>query len=268
MEQSAVRPHEGKSDSSTRLAQTLTVIIIAGNEEEDLPACLRSIEPLGCRVALIDGGSQDATARIARQAGADVVNRPFDNFPNQRSFAYEQATTPWILQIDADERLTGELCREITQTLERPAFDAYRLPFRVSFMGREMRFSGLGRQQVLRLFKKEAAQFQKTRHVHESLDIPEHKIGVLTKHVRHRPYKDLAEYLAKCEWYTDLAAKDFVAAGKKLSWRHHLIPAWEFLHCYVLRLGFLDGFPGFAWAFLSAYHKRVRYAKVRQLLSQ
>lgn len=244
------------------------VVIIATNEERDLPACLDSVRSLRCPILLVDGGSRDGTRDIARKAGARVLERPFDDFARQRRYALERASTPWILQLDADERVSPGLAREIARVMgaKTPRYGAYRIPFQVSFMGRRMRFSGLGTQKVLRLFRKDAVELRGDRSVHEAYRVTAPRIGDLRHPIFHHPYADLAEYAAKCELYTDLAARDFAANGGKLSWRHDWIPAWEFFQRFILRLGFLDGFPGLLWAVLSAYHSKVRYGKIRRLL--
>lgn len=245
-------------------------MIVAVNEERDLPACLDSVRALRCPILLVDGGSRDATRDIARKAGARVLERPFDDFAKQRLYALEQTSTPWILQLDADERVGPDLAREIVRVMDEktPAsFDAYRIPFQVSFMGRRMRFTGLGNQKVLRLFRKDAVELCLGRSVHEAYRVRTSRIGSLQHPIFHHPYADLGEYAAKCKLYTDLAARDFIAGGGRLSWRHDWIPAWEFFQRFILRLGFLDGFPGLLWAVLSAYHSKVRYGKIQRLLN-
>jgi glycosyltransferase involved in cell wall biosynthesis len=246
----------------------LTALIIAQNEEEDLPRCLDSLKPLECRILVIDGGSSDQTRAVADQSGAQVLLRPFDDFTSQRSFALSQVETPWVLQIDCDERLSPELAAEIKSLIEKDSADAALLPFQIEFMNQRMRFSGLGGEKHLRLFKKEKIRVLQDRSVHEGYAVADSsRLVTLRGKVLHRPYKNLGEYMVKCELYTDLAAKDFVQRGRTLSLRHRFIPAWEFFSRYILRLGILDGVPGLTWALLSAYHKKVRYFKVRQLLN-
>ena len=178
-------------------------------------------------------------------------------------------TTPWVLQIDADERLTPTLASGITAALASDTADAYMIGFAVEFMGRVMRFSGLNHERHLRLFKNDAVTFHQDKSVHESFTLAgASRLGSLPGKMFHRPYADLPEYLRKCELYTDLAAKDFVSKGKRLSWRHDYLAAWEMFRCLFLRLGVLDGLPGFFWALLSAYHKQVRIYKIRRLLTQ
>lgn len=246
----------------------LTTIILATNEEEDLPGCLESLKSLNCRIIVIDGGSADQTPCLARNGGAEVHVRPFDNFTEQRRHALSLVQTPWALMLDADERLSPDLAQEIKEAVQKDEADAYELPFEIQFMRRHMRFSGLGKEKHMRLFKTQMVELKQGLGVHEIFVVGSKRIGRLKNPVRHRPYKNLAEYLSKCNLYTDLATQDFLKNGKKLSWRHGWIPAWEFFRVYFLRLGILDGVPGLAWALLSAYHRRVRYDKIANLLKK
>lgn len=244
----------------------ITVLILASNEEEDLPAAIASVKEVAQEILVVDGGSKDSTKETARRLGAKVVERPFDNFTNQRDFGMSQASEPWILSLDADERLSAQAAKEIPQVIQSQEYAGYEIPFETEFMGRVMRFSGLSGEKHLRLLRKSAARMKPGLQVHERFEV-EGKTRLLSGVIRHRPYKNLSEYLAKCELYTDLAAQDFVRKGKRLSWRHSLIPCYEFFRCYFLRLGILDGYPGLIWSALGAYHRYLRYAKARRLLA-
>jgi len=165
--------------------------------------------------------------------------------------------------LDADERLSGPLASEVREAVQLNSFEAFEIPFQTEFMGRLMRFSGLGGEKHPRFFRKEAVAWTSGRSVHEKLAIHSGRLGRLRGAILHRPYRDLREYLEKAERYTDLAARDFAANGRTLSWRHEWIPAYEFVRSYFLNLGFLDGLPGLVWAALSAYHRRLRFFKIR-----
>ena len=241
----------------------LSVLILATNEKEDLPACIESVKGLCDEIIVIDGDSTDGTVAVAENLGAKVFNRRFDNFTQQRRFGLSRASGDWILSLDADERVTPALAQEISAILRLTTnYDGYQIPFEVSFMGKIMRFSGLGNESHLRLFRKDKVELASGRSVHEVYQLASDKIGKLEGKITHRPYRDITEYLLKCESYADLWVSDFIRNNKKLSWRYHLVPAYEFFRCYIAALGFLDGLPGFVWAALSAYHRKVRIKKV------
>lgn len=245
----------------------LSVLILATNEAEDIGVCVESARSSAQEIVVIDGGSSDKTVEIARSLGAKVFERSFDDFTSQRAFGLEQTAGEWVLSLDADERLSPNLAQEISAVLASTQRDGYVIPFEVQFMGKTMRHSGLGGETHLRLFRKDKVKLAKNHSVHEVYELPPgSRVGRLGGFIKHRPYRDIAEYLIKCDFYADLYARDFLSAKKTLSLRHQLVPAYEFFRCYFLRLGFLDGFPGLAWAALSAYHRKTRLAKIRTLL--
>ncbi|MBI4368702.1 MAG: glycosyltransferase family 2 protein [Elusimicrobia bacterium] len=247
----------------------LSVYILAANEEEDLPGAIESARDLAHEIVVIDGGSTDRTVELAEELGCRVARRDFDNFTNQRRFALTQVQGPWVLSLDADERLTTALVREIHDLLTAIGASnpvgAYRLPFVIRFMNQTMRFGGLGRERHVRLFRKDRVTMAEGRGVHEIYQIKEGLTGDLKNPIIHRPYRDLMEYLSKAELYTSLAAQDFLRLGHNLGFRHAWAPFYEFLRCFIFRLGFLDGFAGFVWALLSGYHRLMKLTKIRRL---
>jgi len=210
----------------------------------------------------VDGGSRDRTREIVRDAGGVLVERPFDDFASQKQAAVDACSGEWILSLDADERLTPELAAEIPAALEGAA-DAYDIPFEVWFLGKRLRFGGLGREHHVRLFRKSRGRFKGAR-LHEGITV-DGPTARLKGRIRHEPYRDLAEYREKAAVYTDRAALKRFENGKRFTPLHRLLPAWEFFMRAVLKGAVLDGYPGLLWAWLSAQHTRLKYAKLREL---
>ncbi|MBI4349788.1 MAG: glycosyltransferase family 2 protein [Elusimicrobia bacterium] len=242
----------------------LSVVVITKDEEHDLAACLDSVKGLAAEVVVIDNRSTDRTVELAKARGAVVRERVFDDYASQKQFALEQATRGWILSIDADERVTPELARELERLLAAgPAEDAFELPFEVEFMGRVLRFGGLGSERHLRLVRRGKGRFVGGG-LHEGLEV-DGRVGRAAGRIRHVPYRDLDEYLAKLGRYTSLAAEKRHRAGRRSSPLDHLRPCWELFARLVLKLGLLDGTPGVVYAGLSAFHTWVKYVKLREL---
>lgn len=246
----------------------LSVVIIARDEERDLPGCLDSVAGLADEVVVLDSGSTDRTRELARARGAKVFERPFDDYASHKQAAVERATGDWVLSIDADERVTPALRDEIRALLAAPPDGGagnvgYEIPFEVHFLGRRLRFGGLGSERHLRLFRRGRGRFTGGS-LHEGVRV-DGPVGRLRGPIRHLPYRDLGEYLAKLDRYTTLAAEKRRRAGRRFTPLHHLLPCWELFHRLVLRLGVLDGTPGVAWAGLSAFHTWVKYLKLREL---
>lgn len=241
----------------------LSVVIITLDEERDLPACLESVRPLGAEIVLVDGGSTDRTLEIAGSHGCKIYVRPFQDFTRQKQGALDLASGDWALSIDADERVSAPLAGEILRLLgEEPAESGFLVPFSVHFMGRRLRFGGLGSERHLRLFRRSAGRFAGGE-LHEGVRV-EGALGRLRHPIEHHPYRNMDEYLHKMIAYTTLAAHKRRAAGTRFTCLHHLLPAWEFFVRCVLRLGMLDGTPGVAWAGLASFHTWIKFLKLRE----
>lgn len=245
---------------------SLSAIVIAKNEERDLPACLESLRGLVDElVVLIDESCIDHTEEIARSHGAKILRRRFDDYASQKQAALDAATGIWVLSIDADERVTPALHTEISALMSSPptAVNGFLIPFTIYFLGQRMRYGGLGGESHLRLFRRTHAHFTGGA-LHEGITL-DGLTGRLRGALHHEPYKDISDYLGKLDLYTTLAAHKRFAAGRRFHLWHHLILPWEFFCRAVLKLGLLDGRPGIIWAGLSAFHSWIKYVKLAQL---
>ncbi len=249
---------------STRV-MSLSAVLIAKDEERDLPACLESLKGLASEiVVVVSEEPADKTEEIAQAAGAKVSRRKFDDYARQRQASLEAATGEWCLWIDPDERITPRLAEEIRSTLSgSPASAAYDIPFEVHFLGRTLRWGGLGSESHVRLFRRTQSRFVGGA-LHEGLQT-QGEVGRLHGKIIHEPYKTMAEYVEKLDRYTTLAAEKRFAAGQRFTPLRHLILPWEFFARAVLKLGFLDGFPGLVWAGLSAFHSWLKYVKLGEM---
>lgn len=152
---------------------TVTACIITRDEERALPGCLASVAFCD-EVVVVDSGSRDATAQIARAAGAKVVDQPWLGFSAQRNVAIDHAAGEWVLEIDADERITPPLRAEIEAFLDAPApgVEIAGLPLRDVFLGHRLGPSAKYPKFRHRFFRRGAYRHDERRTVHERL-IPE-----------------------------------------------------------------------------------------------
>jgi len=243
---------------------SLSAILIAKDEERDLPGCLESLNGLASEiVVIVSEDTTDRTEELARAAGAKILRRKFDDYARQRQASLDAATGEWCLWIDPDERVTPALAEEIRATLAKPSVDSYDVPFEVRFLGRTLRWGGLGSESHVRLFRRSKSRFVGGG-LHEGIEIQGSR-GELTEKIVHEPYRDIADYLGKLDRYTSLAAEKRFAAGRRFhAWRHLILP-WEFFSRTILKLGILDGRPGLVWAGLSSYHSWLKWVKVGEL---
>jgi glycosyltransferase involved in cell wall biosynthesis len=240
---------------------TLSVVVIAQNEEERLRACLESVA-WADELIVVDAESTDKTAQIAREFTERVWVRPWPGFAAQKNFGLEQATGDWILSVDADEEVSKELRQEILAVVTgAPAFTGYRIPRQNVFWGRWMRHGGLYPDWQLRLFRRGQGRFA-ARAVHESVDV-RGPVGRLAAPLVHRSYRDVADFLARADRYSTLAAEEWVRSGRSARLADFVVrPAGRFISMYVVHAGFLDGLRGFLLAALYAYYVVIRSAKI------
>ncbi|HEY0996307.1 MAG TPA: glycosyltransferase family 2 protein [Gemmatimonadaceae bacterium] len=242
-------------------APTLSAVLIVQDEEHYLPDCLASLAGVAQEVVVLDGGSTDATVAIAGRAGARVHHRPFDNFGAQKQAALELATGEWVLSIDADERLTPALAREIARVIADPAaHDGYTIRRRMAYLGTPLKHGGAENDWVLRLVRRSRARFTPVA-VHERL-VVEGSEGRLREVMDHLKYRTLAEHVATIDHYTSLAAADMRARGRRFSPFHLLrIPA-EIWARLILRGGILDGRAGIIHAAMAGFYAFLKFAKL------
>jgi len=240
---------------------TLSVIIIAKNEAAHILGCLESVA-FADEFIVVDSGSTDNTVALARDFGAQVHITPdWPGFGPQKNRALDLATGDWVLSIDADERVTPELAREIRAVLAAPRADAYEIARLSDFCGRLIRHSGWWPDYVLRLFKRGTARFTDAA-VHERV-VPEHPPLRLAGHFLHYPYPDLAALINKVNRYSSDAAVMMHARGKRATVFSALGHGfWTFIRIYLIRRGFLDGRHGLVLAVTAAAGSFFRYAKL------
>ena len=240
----------------------LSVVVVTFNEEDRIRACLESAA-WADELIVVDAESHDKTAAIARELTDQVFVRRWPGFAAQKNFALAQARGAWILSLDADEVVSPPLREEIAAIVERGgAHTGYAIPRRNVFWGRWIRHGGLYPDWQLRLFARGRGRFAE-RSVHESVTV-EGSVGRLTGHLEHRSYRDVADFLARADRYSTLAAEEWLAAGRPSRPLIDLTvrPVGRFLGMYLARGGFLDGWRGFLLAVLYGYYVLMRSAKV------
>lgn len=240
----------------------LSVILITKNEALNLRACLDSVN-FAEEIIIVDSGSTDGTVELARAAGATVIETSdWPGFGPQKNRALAAANGEWVLSIDADERITPELAKEIRHTISQAqTVDAYEISRRSWYCGRFIEHSGWSPDYVTRLFKRDTARFSDDI-VHERLMVN----GItkpLTSVMLHYSFRDFSQVLKKVDHYSMLSAQQAYARGKRSSIGKALLHGWwAFMRTYFLKGGFLDGAHGLALAISNAEGSYYRYAKI------
>ena len=239
----------------------LSVIVITRNEEQNIVACLASVQ-WADEIVVVDSQSDDRTVDLAKTFTERIFVREWCGFGEAKNFALSKTSHDWVLWLDADERVPGELTKEIESTLASNSteFHGYEIARRAFFIGKWIRHCGWYPGYVVRLFKREGARFNDAR-VHEKVEFAG-KIGRLENDLFHYTDESLYHYFSKFNNYTTLAAEDLAAKRKQLKKYDLLLrPPYVFFKMYILKLGFLDGMHGFVLSLLSASYVFTKYAK-------
>ncbi len=247
------------------MISTLSVILITRNEEEDIEDCLRSVAGIAGEIVVVDSGSTNRTLEICRRYTNKIFPKEWSGYGAHKQYALEQAKGPWILNIDADERVSEQLRDELKALLasSNGSFNGFEIPFRHFFLSKLLRFGASRGEKHIRLFKKEESSYG-PESVHEGINVRP-PIGRLKGGIDHFSYRDIDEYLKKCNHYTSMIAQEKFSAGERFHFWHHLRLPYEFAVRYGLKLGFLDGEAGLTYALLSSYYVWLKFMKLRDL---
>ncbi len=240
----------------------LSVILITKNESHNIRDCLDTVR-FASEWIVVDSGSTDNTVSLAKEFGATVIQTDhWPGFGPQKNKALSAATGDWILSIDADERITPELAEEIKRIIQSPdTCDAYEIQRHSWYCGKFIRHGDWSKDYVLRLFKRNHAQFTNDL-VHERL-ITDGKTGRLNATMKHYSYLSFSQVLQKIDSYTEYSARQKHQQGKKAGVGTALLHGlWTFIRGYFLRFGFLDGSHGLALAISNAENSYYRYLKI------
>lgn len=269
---------------------TVSVLILALNEEANLPRCLEALK--WCDdIVVVDSFSSDGTLAVAQRYGARTFQRKFDNFAGQRNFALDaiEFRHEWILHLDADEVVTSELQAEIARIIPTTNLDAFMIPSKTIFMDRWLKYSGMYPTYQVRLSRHPVFRFKQVGHGQKE-DIALERVGRINEPYLHYAFsKGIGDWIDKHNRYSAQEAAVSVrvrgeSAGgwggllardpyirrqtlKRLSCLVPFRPFFRFMYMYFLRLGVLDGYPGFTYCCLLSWYEYMISLKVRELMA-
>jgi len=242
----------------------LAVVILTKNEARHIADCIASVN-WADRVVISDSYSDDGTVEIAKAAGAEVIQRPFDGWAVQRNDALEKVEAEWILFVDADERATPELAAEVRQVIAGRPEVGWWIPRHNYIVGKRVRHAGWYPDYQLRLLKRGRACYDPARPVHEVV-ILDGEAGYLRNVLVHYNYESWAQFHAKQHRYADLEARILYEQGVRPRPHNFVLqPLREFRRRYVTLQGWREGWHGLRLSALMAYYTWVTYQRLNQM---
>jgi len=262
--QAARKDRESPGPGAAANRPRVSCTVICQNEETGIAACLESVAWCD-EIVVVDGGSQDRTVEIARRFTDRVLHNPWPGYRAQKQLALDAARAPWVLNLDADERVTPELAAEIYAALagDAPGVNGFAIPRLVVYLGRWWYHGDWYPRRVVRLVRRSATVWGGVD-PHERAEVTG-RIVALQAPILHYTYPDIAGHLRSADKLTTLAAEQPAALRRRigigrLGWE----PLWRFVRAYAVRGGFRDGLPGLFVAATGAFYLFVRWAKVRE----
>jgi glycosyltransferase involved in cell wall biosynthesis len=243
---------------------SLSISIISFNEEENIGICLESIKDIATEIIVVDSGSTDKTIEIAKSYGASVFIEDWKGYVAQKNSALKKCTMDWILCLDCDEVLTGDLKKHTIGEIKKNIRDGYYINRRTYYLGKLLKFSWQP-DYILRLVKRGSTPVWSGYEPHTYLTI----MGSTSKiggDLIHYSYKNVADHIKKLNNYSKDVARSYYKDGKSSKLYNLLFnPAFAFTKKYFLKLGFLDGIRGFFVAVFSAFYVFLKYCYLWEL---
>lgn len=248
----------------------LSAVIIAFNEEQNLPRCLQSLTGVADEVVVVDSFSADTTVAIAQSYGAKVVQHTFEGHIQQKNYALTQATNQYCLSLDADEALSGELRAEILDLKNKGfTYAGYTMPRLTNYCGQWIKHTGWYPDRKLRLFDKTLGAWGGLN-PHDRYELPSNATTLaLHGDILHYSYHSIAQHYKQAQNFAGITAQSLHQVGKKATWFHLLFsPVIKFVKYYIFKLGFLDGKAGYTISRISAWATYLKYKQMLTLQKQ
>ncbi|REK18899.1 MAG: glycosyltransferase family 2 protein [Planctomycetota bacterium] len=250
------------------MTQKLTALIPCKNERRNIRPCIESVRPIADEVLVADSGSTDGTLDIVREmGGCRVIEREYVHSANFKNWAIPKAQHPWVLIVDADERVTPQLAAELRSVLAEPqaGIDGYWIGRKNHFLGYHIAHCGWESDDVLRLFRRDVGRYRE-RWVHAEIELDSTRVRRLKHPFEHFTSWSSDDYWRKMNRYASWGALNMRDEGRRPSLLSMVFRApMRFLQLYFLRLGFLDGMPGFHVCAYTAFYTFMKQARLWEL---
>lgn len=245
--------------------EKITAVIITFNEESKIARCIESVKPVADEIIVLDSFSTDNTVYVARSVGAVVHQQTFHGYKEQKNVALQFASYNYVLSIDADEALSVELINSILIAKESFTCSAYTMNRLNFFCDRFIRHGVWYPDRKTRLFDKRIAYWG-GMNPHDKIVLPENTpICHLQGDIFHYSFSNVNEYAKRNDEISTIAARSLYKTGQRSGVRIIVNPVWRFIKSYIIKRGFLDGYPGFIIAKNNAAQAYMKYKKLNRL---
>jgi glycosyltransferase involved in cell wall biosynthesis len=245
----------------------ISAVIITFNEEKYIGRCIDSLEGIADEIIVVDSYSTDNTREVCVSRGVKFCSHVFEGYVEQKNYAVTLATFQWVLSLDADEALSGELRNSILRIRENPEYDGYIFNRMNRYCGRWIKHSRWYPDRHLRLFDSTKGKWTGPNpHDRFSLN-PGCRTRRLKGDILHIFYDSLEEHIEKVNRFSSISASEYFKAGRKAGpFTAHLHMVWSFVRSYILNAGFLDGYYGYAGCMITAVGSFLKYSKLRIMM--
>ena len=247
--------------------QKISAVIITFNEEKNIERCINSLKDIVDEIVVVDSFSTDLTEEICKSHHVKFIKHEFEGHIEQKNWAITQASSPYVLSLDADEVLSGTLKRSIINAKINWKYDAYSFNRLTNYCGKWIKHTGWYPDTKLRLWDSRKGSW-KGKNPHDRYEMME---GSVIKHLKgdllHYSYYSIKQHIDQVNKFTCIAANEIVQDGK----RTNLIkiishPIWKFIRDYFIKLGFLDGYYGFVISAISAHATFLKHLKIMEIV--
>jgi len=243
----------------------LSAVVVCLNEEDKISDCLESLSFVD-DIVVVDSGSTDKTLEICRAKGARVFHNEWKGYIEQKNFALAKVDSEWVLSLDADERISAGLRAEILAEIENPRADGYQIPRLAYYINRWIYRCGWFPDRKMRLFRRTLGRWI-GENPHDKISVGDGKVADMEGIIYHLSFDDIASHVRTLNDFSTIGARERLKKGKRSGMIFVITrPLFTFIKMYVVRLGFLEGAPGFILSALSAYHVFSKYWKIMEMI--
>lgn len=241
-------------------------VVITFNEEKNIERCLLSLLKVCDEIVVVDSNSIDKTIEIATKYNAKIIKQDFLGYTEQKNFAIDQASFDIILSLDADESLSEELIKSISEVKSLMRFDGYEMNRLTNYCGKWVHHCGWYPDRKIRLFDRRKARW-KGGALHEKMTMEKDaSITRIKGDLLHYSYYTIDDHLKQIEKFTQISSQELFEKNYCPSYLKIAISGpVKFFRDFIMKLGFLDGYTGFRISFISSFATFLKYAKVREL---